>query len=385
MDAVAMNFRLRFASALGLVLALARPAAAAEAPANTPARPLAAAPFTVTPVATLNEPWAMTFLPDGRLLVTEKAGRLRIVGPRGRNKAVTGVPEVAYGGQGGLGDVRLHPGFAHNGLVYLSYAEPGPSDTRGAAVARATLALEGAGGGRLSGVEVIWRQQPKVDGLGHFGHRLAFGPDGALYISSGERQKFDPAQDRMVNLGKIVRLNDDGTPRAGNPFAVEGGVTAELWTLGHRNPLGLAFDAAGRLWEVEMGPKGGDELNLIEPGRNYGWPVVSNGDHYDGRPIPRHSEHPEFAAPKAWWSPVISPAGLIVYAGDRFPGWRGNALIPGLSSQSLVRVQLDGDGTRELERWEFPRRLRAIAEGPDGDVWLLEDGPRGRLLRLAPR
>src|SRR5690606_30219328 len=192
---------------------------------------------------------------------------------------VAGVPQVAYGGQGGFGDVVLHPGFADNGLVYLSYAEAGPDGTRGAAVARARLALDADGGGTLSGLEVIWRQVPKVSGGGHYGHRIVFDADGMLWITSSERQKFTPAQDMQSNLGKLVRLRDDGSLPPDNPFAADGGVAAEVWSLGHRNALGLAFDAAGRLWEIEMGPRGGDELNLIERGANYGYPIVSNGNH----------------------------------------------------------------------------------------------------------
>src|SRR5690606_35322173 len=243
-------------------------------------------PFVVNTIAHFNEPWAMSFLPNGEyLLVTERSGQLKLVALDGSTGEVTGLPEVAYGGQGGLGDVVLHPDFADNQLVYLSYAEAGPRDTSGAAVARAHLQLDANGGGKLSGLKVIWRQVPKVEGQGHFGHRIAFGPDGYLWISSGERQKFDPAQDMASNLGKVLRLNDDGSVPNDNPFAADGGVAAQVWSLGQRNPLGLAFNPLGELWEVEMGPKGGDELNRIERGANYGYPVVSNGDHYDGRPI----------------------------------------------------------------------------------------------------
>ena len=230
-------------------------------------------PFVATQKGVFNQPWAMTFLPDGRLLVTLKAGQLKLLNvDTGVLGDVTGVPAVVFGGQGGLGDVVLHPQFASNGLVYISYAEVGPSSTRGAAVARATLTFAG-NGGSLSGLTVVWRQTPKVTGEGHYGHRIAFGGDGKLFISSGDRQKFDPAQDMQATLGKIIRLNDDGTVPADNPFAGQPGVTAQIWTLGHRNPLGLALDMRGRLWEHEMGPEGGDELNLIERGTNYGWPL----------------------------------------------------------------------------------------------------------------
>ncbi len=340
-------------------------------------------PFIATPVAELDEPWAMAFLPDGRLLVTEKRGRLRLVGRDGSIGEIRGVPRVAYGGQGGLGDVVLHPSHADNALVYLSYAEPGERSTAGAAVARARLVLDAAGGGSLENLEVIWRQVPKVDGRGHYGQRIAFGPDGYLYVSSGERQKFDPAQDMASNLGKIVRLHEDGSVPADNPFAERGGVTAEIWSLGHRNPLGLAFDAAGRLWNVEMGPRGGDELNLVERGANYGYPIVSEGNHYDFRRIPNHDTRPEFVPPVLSWTPVISPSSLLFYDGDEFPEWRGDALIGGLSSQAIVRVELDGTSAREAERYAMRARIRALEQGPDGALWVLEDG--GRLLKLTAR
>lgn len=364
--------------------AAANPANATRAVARPV--PLASAPFTVAAVATLDEPWAIAFLPDGRVLVTEKKGALRLVDPAsGRVGTISGTPKVDYGGQGGLGDVALHPQFAQNGLVYLSYAEAGPNDTRGAAVARAKLVLDANGGGALEGLTVIWRQQPKVTGRGHYGHRLLFGADGHLWISSGERQKFTPAQDMQANLGKILRLNDDGTVPADNPFAKDAGVAAQVWSLGHRNPLGIAFDADGRLWNVEMGPAGGDELNLVERGANYGYPEVSNGDHYDGRTIPDHPTRPEFAAPKLWWTPVISPSSLVIYTGSAFPNWRGDALISGLSSGAIVRVEFDGTNAREAERYEMGKRMRGIRQSPTGELWAIEDGAGGRLLRLVPK
>jgi glucose/arabinose dehydrogenase len=344
-----------------------------------------ATPFVATPVARFDEPWAMAFLPDGRLLVTEKRGVLELYAIGGQAQAIRGVPGIAYGGQGGLGDVALHPDFAKNRLVYLSYAEAGPGDTRGAAVARAELELEPGGGGALSDLSVIWRQVPKVSGSGHYGHRILFGPDGKLWISSGERQKFDPAQDRNSNLGKIVRLEPDGSAPADNPFADQGGIAAQIWTLGHRNPLGIAFDGQGRLWNIEMGPQGGDELNLVVRGANYGYPIVSNGDHYDGRAIPDHDTRPEFAAPAISWTPVISPAALIFYRGGEFPSWRGHALIAGLSANALVRVEIAGSQAREVERLALGQRIREVEQGPDGALWVLEDGKApsgGRLLKL---
>ena len=346
-------------------------------------------PFIATPVAQLNEPWAMTFMPDGRLLITEKPGRLLIVTRDGNISApLPGVPEVDYGGQGGLGDVVLHPDFATNNLVYLSYAEAGDDNTRGAAIARGELILNDDGGGELIGMEVIWRQQPKVSGRGHYGHRMAFDDDGYLFIASGERQKFEPAQDMQMNLGKIIRLFDDGSVPEDNPFADQGGITAQIWSLGHRNPLGLAFDSAGQLWNQEMGPRHGDELNLVIRGENYGYPIVSNGNHYNGTEIPNHDTRPEFEAPKATWVPAISPAGLMIYDGDMFADWKGNAFIGGLRSKVLVRVELDGDTAREVERYEMGARIREEEQGPDGAIWILEDeqrGSGGRLLKLTPK
>ena len=368
-----------------LPLAAALLLAASTAACQGTPPPAAAKPFTTATLATFDEPWAMAFLPDGRLLVTEKRGTLKLFDPASqRSGTVDGVPAVAYGGQGGLGDIAVHPHFTDNGRVYLSYAEAGPGDTRGAAVARARLVLDDKGGGRLEGLDVIWRQVPKTGGHGHYGHRLLFGPDGKLWISSGERQKFDPAQDMATNLGKIVRLDDDGSVPADNPFAARGGVAAQAWSLGHRNVLGMDFDAQGRLWEVEMGPRGGDELDLVERGANYGWPLVSEGGHYSGRPIPGHATRPEFSAPKIAWTPVISPSSLLVYSGRRYPGWAGNAFIGGLSSKALVRVELDGHSAREAARYDMGQRIRAVEQAPDGLLWLLEDGKDARLLELRP-
>ena len=345
-------------------------------------------PFTVTQIADFDIPWAIAFLPDGRMLVTEQRGMLKLYTPGGSSVDVEGVPQVSWFGQGGLGDVVLHPDFARNGIVYLSYAEAGEGETRGAAVARAKLVL-GADSGELQNLQVIWRQSPKVDGGGHYSHRIAFG-GGYLWISSGERQKFDPAQDMSTNLGKVLRLNEDGSVPRDNPFADRGGVTAQIWSLGHRNLLGLAFDAQGRLWDVEMGPMGGDELNHVRRGANYGYPVVSNGDHYDGKVIPDHDTRPEFAAPAVWWNPVISPSNLLFYDGSEFPQWRGDALISGLSSQSIVRIEFDGDRAREAERYDMGMRVRSIEQSPNGDLWILEDGRegrggQGRMFKLAAR
>ena len=348
--------------------------------------------FIATPVAKFQEPWAMAFLPDGRLLVTEKKGALKLLDVEsGRVGNISGVPEVAYGGQGGFGDVILHPRFAANSIVYVSYSEAGQGEssggTNGAAVARARLELDRNGGGSLRDLEVIWRQVPKVSSRGHWGHRLAFGPDGMLWITSSERQQFTPAQDMKGNLGKVVRVKDDGSVPSDNPFYSQGGVTAQIWSLGHRNLLGIAFAPDGRLYAHEMGPAGGDELNIIEKGANYGYPIVSNGNHYNGSDIPDHSTRPEFRAPLISWTPVISPAGFIIYSGKMFPKWVGNGFIGGLSSESLVRVEFGNGTAREAQRFDMGRRIREVEQGPDGAIWLLEDQRNltgGRLLKLTP-
>jgi glucose/arabinose dehydrogenase len=249
----------------------------------------------------------------------------------------------------------------------------------------------------LSDVEVIWRQYPKVVGRGHYGHRLLFDDDGYLWISSGDRQKFTPAQDMQSTIGKILRLNDDGSVPDDNPFVNyydedafvdDEGVYGQIWSLGHRNPLGIAIDTDGQLWNIEHGPAGGDELNRIQRGGNYGYPVVSNGEHYDGRPIPDHDTRPEFLKPATWWTPVIAPGNLIVYKGDMFADWQGDALASGLSTRSIIHIGLDGEEAREIARYPLGARIRSVVEGPDGALWVLEDerdDSRGRLLKLTPR
>jgi glucose/arabinose dehydrogenase len=368
---------------LTLLLLTACNAGGAEVASNAAAPAAGARPFEVQALATFNEPWAMTFLPGTRqALITEKPGRLLLWSEGAQPVVVQGVPPVDYGGQLGLGDVVLHPQFARSRLVYLSWSEPGPNDTRGPVVGRARL-VAGAGTARLDGLQVIWRAQ-KVDGRYHHSHRIAFSPDGHLFVTSGERMKFTPAQDLGTDLGKVIRLNDDGSVPKDNPFASRGGVAATIWSYGHRNLLGLAFDQGGRLWENEMGPKGGDEVNLIQRGTNYGWPVVSNGDNYDNSPIPDHPTRPEFAAPKVWWNPSISPSGMIVYSGSLFPQWRGSAFIGALSGKALIRVALTGTEARKADQWDMGQRIREVEQGPDGAIYLLEDGKSGRLLRLTP-
>jgi glucose/arabinose dehydrogenase len=350
------------------------------------------AAFDTTEIADFDEPWALEFLPDGRLLVTEKRGEIKLYDPEtGDIGDVSGVPDVAYQGQTGLGDLVLDPDYADNDRVYLSYVAPVDGGSV-VTVARARLALAGAGG-RLEGLEVIWRASPPVERGGHPGQRIAFG-DGYLWISSGERQQGTPAQDMQATLGKIIRLNMDGSVPRDNPFADQGGVTAQIWSLGHRNPLGLAFNPAdGGLWNVEMAPQGGDELNRVQRGANYGWPIVSEGVNYGGGPIPDHDTRPEFNPPEVFWlrdtaaGQSISPSSLMFYTGDMFPEWRGNAFVGGLAGQFISRIEVDGDEAREVERIDMGMRVRAIEQGPDGALWVAEDGSRGamgRLYKLTP-
>ena len=341
--------------------------------------------YRVETIAQFNEPWAITSLPDQRLLITERKGQLKLFDPKTKSIVnVSAVPAVSYGGQGGLGDVILHPDFQNNHWLYLSYASKGQGGY-GAEISRAKLDLSNPAQPKLTDLKTIWQQVPKVSGQGHYGHRMMFGPDGKLWVSSGERQKFDPAQDMQSNLGKVLRLNDDATPVKDNPFIQQGGVTAQIWSLGHRNPLGMAFDPQGQLWVVEMGPKGGDELNRIVKGENYGYPIVSNGDHYSGLPIPDHHTHPEFKAPEIDWTPVISPSSLMIYTGNQFPLWQQKALIGGLSSEAIIVVDLNAKPVREVQRLDMKQRIRGLHQAQDGSIWVIEDGPKAKLLKLSAK
>jgi glucose/arabinose dehydrogenase len=369
-------------------------------------------PFNVAEVSTFSSPWAMAFIPGTtEALVTEKPGRIWLVDVRtGHKQPVAGAPRVIVSDQGGLLDVALSPHFSTDRQVYLTYSEPSRNGGSGLALARAKL-----DGNKLDGLQVIWHDPAGGEG-GQFGAIVAFAPDGqSLFLSSGERQRFTPAQDPSQPLGKILHLTLDGKPAPGNPWAGRTGASAvtivdppedtkaaksargrqvrwpgpnltpaETWSLGHRNPYGLAFDARGRLWETEMGPRGGDELNLILPGKNYGWPVVSEGKNYDGVPIPPPSAHPQFEEPKLFWNPVISPSSLLIYDGKLFPQWKGNGFIGALSGKALVRVIFSGDTARKADQWDMGARIRWVGEGPDGAIYLLEDGPGARLLRLTP-
>lgn len=329
-------------------------------------------PFTLTEEGTFNEAWAMAFLPSTSLaLITERPGRLLLHDlTSGTSESVAGLPNVHVAGQGGLGDVILSAQFASDATIYLSWVAQAPDGTLGAVVGRATLDRAAP---RLNDLAVIWRQHPTVDGTGHFSHRLALSPDGQyLFITSGERQKMTPAQDPDSDLGKIVRLRLSD-------------LAAEHWSMGHRNPLGIAFAPDGTLWSSEMGPRGGDELNRVVRGGNYGWPNVSNGTHYDGTPIPDHSAGDGYLAPSQWWDPSISPGSLMIYRGAAFPGWSGDAFLGALSGQALVRVDLNGESAALADSWPMDARIRVVAEDPrDGTIWLIQDGPGGQLLHLTP-
>ncbi len=331
----------------------------------------------------LVHPWGLAFLPDGRMLVTERPGRLRIASTDGRlSNAVAGVPEVYAESQGGLLDVAVDPNFATNTLVYLSYSEPGDGGVASTAVARGRL---NAASTALENVQVIFRQLPKVDSNGHFGSRMVFGRDGTLFVTTGDRRKFDPSQDLGSHIGKIIRINTDGTVPRDNPFVGRAGVRPEIWAYGIRNSQGAALHPqTGVLWEVEHGPRGGDELNIIEPGKNYGWPLVSWGNHYNGQSIPKPATRPDLAPSVQQWSPVISPSGMAFYTGNTFAAWRGNLLIGSLSARSLIRLTLQGDRVTGEERINLGARIRDVRQGPDGAVYVLTDQRDGAILRLTP-
>jgi glucose/arabinose dehydrogenase len=363
------------------LLAFAAPAAA-NAQASATATATSSLPFDVKPVGTFNNPWAMAFLPDGKVLVTQKEGTLILFDPAtGTKRTVSGTPTVSSKGQGALMDIVPAPDFAASKVLYFSYSEAGNgADTR---VMLAMATLDQAGGA-LKDTKVIFRGQDASTG-GHYSGRIGFSPDGKyLFFTSGDRQLFDPAQDPKSTLGKVLRLNLDGTPASGNPLAAKGFHPA-VWSYGHRNLLGVAFDKQGRLWEMEMGPRHGDEINLIKPGLNYGWPKASNGSHYDGRDIPDHKAGDGFEAPKVFWVPAISPGGLAYYDAALFPKWKNSLFITGLSGKSLDRIALDGENAKKVDHWDMGERIRAVRTGPDGAVWLLEDGPSGKLLMLTPK
>jgi glucose/arabinose dehydrogenase len=391
-------------------------AGAAASAAAPPALGPDGKPFKVEAIGDFDEPFALAFLPDGRALVSEKKGSLKLWQAGKEQVDIQGVPKVAYVSQGGLLDAAPAPDFAKSGTLYLTYSEPRPGGSS-LALARAHLNLA-SGAPRLQDLQVIWRAGSDGEG-GQFGATIAFAPDGgSLFLTSGERQRFTPAQDPNQALGKILHLSLDGRPAGDNPAAGKAGAAevivtdppedteqaktakgrsyrfdgpnsapAATWTSGHRNPYGLAFAPDGRLWEIEMGPKGGDELNLIEKGANYGYPLVSEGENYNNVPIPPHASRPEFRAPVLFWKPSISPAGLMFYDGKLWPQWKGSAFIGALSGQALIRVEVNGATARKADQWDMGRRIRDVVEGPDGAIYLLEDGERGsggKLLKLTP-
>jgi len=368
---------------LAAVLLLTLPALAQEAPRSPTPDPVKP-PARVTDVTRgLEHPWGLAFLPDGRMLVTERAGRLRLVATDGRPSApLGGVPAVAAGGQGGLLDVALSPRFAQDRLVYLSFSEPGPAGAS-TAVARGRLGDRG-----LEGTAVVWRQQPKVDGSFHWGSRLVFRPDGTLFVTLGERLTHrEAAQDLSVTLGKIVRINADGSVPPDNPFVGRDGVRPEIWSYGHRNVQAAALDAGGRLWTVEHGARGGDELNQPQAGRNYGWPVITYGVNYGiGTKIGEGTAKPGMEQPIHYWVPSIAPSGMAFYTGERFPRWKGNLFVGALRDQMLVRLQLDGEKVVKEERLlkNALGRIRDVRTGPDGLIYLLTDESNGVLARLDP-
>jgi glucose/arabinose dehydrogenase len=373
-------------------------------------------PFNITKVASFDLPWRIAFLPDGRMLVTEKVGRVQLVTPQGAKTRIEGVPPSYFEGQDGMLGVFLSPHYAVDHNVYLTYVAPGDYGG-GVALGRGRLVLDGKQP-RLDDFKVLWRQVPSGKG-GQPGGQIAFSPDGKyLFLTLGDRQRFTPAQDASQPAGKILRLTLDGKPAPGNPWAGKVGARsiplidppedtakarsapvvstytfpgpnltpAETWTTGHRTPYGLAFGPDGRLWEVEHGPRGGDELNLIRRGRNYGWPLVSYGINYDGVPIPSPDTRPDLTKPVIYWVPVIAPGNLMFYKGSKFPHWNGSALISGLASEGIVRITFDGKGgATAVQRWTLGKRIRDVEEAPDGSLWLLEDAQPGGLFHLTPK
>lgn len=329
----------------------------------------------------LDHPWGMTFLPDGRALVTERAGPLRILGTDGGLSGhVEGTPEVFAQGQGGLLDVALDPDFGENQLVYLSYARPGPEGSAATAVGRGRFAED-----RIEGFEVLFTQQPWITGPNHFGGRIVFSPEGHLFLTTGERFQFDPAQNLENTLGTVIRISRDGTIPEDNPFMGNAEADDAIWSYGHRNiEAAVLHPETQELWIAEMGPLGGDELNQPEAGRNYGWPVVSWGKHYSGEPIPDPPTRPEFADAVRHWTPVISPSGMTAYTGDLFSGWRGDVLIGSLTRQALVRLTIEGGEVVDEEVIPLGARIREVEQGPDGSIYVLTDQDDGNVWRLRP-
>ena len=366
------------------VMSAALPSAAFPQAPRSPTPASIEAPLRVTTLAEgLEHPWGLAFLPDGRMLVTERPGRLRIVVPSGRiSKPLKGVPKVYVRGQGGLLDVALSPDFSNDRLVYLSFSEPG-NDGAGTAVARGKFAET-----ELENVETIWRQTPKSSGGGHFGSRLTFGKDGTLFITTGDRYDQRPrVQDLSSTIGKVIRINADGSIPKDNPFRGRAGARPEIWSYGHRNAQAAALHPdSGQLWTVEHGARGGDELNHPEAGKNYGWPVITYGRDYSGEKIGEGSAKPGMEQPVYWWDPVIAPSGAMFYTGKQFPDWKGDLFIGSLNPGALVRLEFKKGPVVHEERYlgELGHRIRDVVQGPDGAIYLITDDSDGKLLRIEP-
>lgn len=346
------------------------------------------APFTATSYGTFAAPWAIAFEPGtGRIFLTEKAGTIKFVDPAtGVTGTVDGAPAVLNRGQGGLGDIAFAPDYAESGTVYLTWAQPEDEGAL-AAMGRRTLTCHSDTHCSLEGFSEIWRQSHVGTRFGHYSHKIAFSPDGEyLFLASGDRQEGDPAQDLSDNRGAVLRLNLDGTAAEGNPFADMGSPSDQIWSYGQRNLLGFEFAPDGELWDLEHGPAGGDELNLVQRGANYGWPERSNGNDYNGDDIPDHTDDDGFTKPAIFWNPVIAPSDMIFYTGDMFADWQGQLLVTTLRTTAIARIAVDaaGNSASEEARYTMPMRLRSIAQAPDGAIWVAEDGGEGRLLRLTP-
>jgi aldose sugar dehydrogenase len=340
-------------------------------------------PFQLEKRVAINSPWAMAFMPDGRALITTRPGKLLLWRDGSAPIEVAGVPPVHFEEQGGMGDIKLAPDFATSNAIYLTYVEPVGALTR-AVLAKARIDLTDPSRPTLRGLHVIWRQSEPHEQPYHFSHRIIFSPDQkSIFLTSGERNEKQPAQDVASNLGKVLKLQLDGSPALGNPFAGFGGDSGQVWSYGHRNLLGLAFADDGRLWEIEMGPSGGDELNLIEPATNYGWPLVSQGDNYDGVPIPRHETRPDLRAPQLYWAPSVNPSSLHIYHGKAMPEWHSKALVGALGGQSIMLIDLSGKQARLLYRWQLDWRVRGFAEDPSGRLWVIEDEAEGGIHLLS--
>jgi glucose/arabinose dehydrogenase len=362
------------------------PAGAEQTRAPAPA---SASQVQVTTIARgLEHPWGLAFLPDGRMLVSERPGRLRIAERDGRlSPPLAGVPAVAADNQGGLLDVALSPDFASSGLVYLSYAEPRGGRANGTAVARGRLVASG-GGGRLEGTGVIFRQEPAGSGGFHFGSRLAFARDGTLFVTLGERYQKETAQDLSRHWGKVVRIAADGSVPEDNPFVGRAGVRAEIWSSGHRNPQSAAIHpGTGKLWTVEHGARGGDEINVPLAGRNYGWPTITYGRDYSGARIGTGTAAPGLEQPVYYWDPSIAPSGMAFYTADLVPAWKGNLFVGALAGRHLARLILDGERVVAEEKLlvDLAERIRDVRQGPDGALYVLTDAAEGRILRVTAR